>query len=168
MTFNPYANPYGYLPPNYQGNVTPNIPQNYQNNIPPQPAPSAPNVNAPLQISCVVVQSEQEAKSYPVAPGNNVIFKNETDPFMYSKTMGNSPLDPPVFEKYRLVKEDETESKTVEKTEKINLADYARRSELSDYAKRSDVDKLNEQIERLKREVYALRNKPDQKSGGQL
>lgn len=167
MTFNPYANPYGYLPPNYQGNVTPNIPQNYQNNIPPQPAPSAPNVNAPLQISCVVVQSEQEGRNYPVAPGNNVIFKNETAPYMYSKTMGNSPFDPPVFEKYRLVKEDETESETTEKTEKIDLTDYARKSELSDYAKRSEIDKLNEQIERLKREVYALRSKPDQKSGGQ-
>ena len=81
--------------------------------------------------------------------------------------MGNSPLDPPVFEKYRLVKEDETESKTVEKTEKIDLADYARKSELSDYAKRSEVDKLNEQIDKLRREVYALKNKPDQKSGGQ-
>ena len=129
MTFNSYANPYGYLPPAYQGNVAPNIPQNYQNNIPPQPAPSAPNVNAPLQISCVVVQSEQEGRNYPVAPGNNVIFKNETAPYMYSKTMGNSPFDPPVFEKYRLVKEDETESETTGKTQRRDRTKCSRNTE---------------------------------------
>ena len=53
----------------------------------------------------VNVRSEIEARSYPIAPGNSVTFKDETAPYVYTKTMGFSPLDQPVFEKYRLVKE---------------------------------------------------------------
>ena len=57
--------------------------------------------------SFVGVASEQDARIYPVAPGTSVTFRNETDPTLfYAKTMGNSPLDTPIFEKYRLVKED--------------------------------------------------------------
>ena len=53
----------------------------------------------------VSVRSEMEARSYPIAPGNSVIFKNESEPFIYTKTMGFSQLDQPVFECYRLVRE---------------------------------------------------------------
>lgn len=58
------------------------------------------------QSGFVLVQSEQEARSYPVAPGNSITFKDESQPYCYVKTMGFNQLDRPVFEKYRLVKED--------------------------------------------------------------
>ena len=166
--YNPYPNPFGYLPPNYQASIPQNIPQQYQNNNQIQNQ-STQNIGNPLQISCVVVQSEQEARSYPVAPGNNVIFKNETSPFMYSKTMGSSPLDPPVFEKYRLVKEDENETaeKETKVKEEIDLSVYVLKSDLDAYVKRSEVSSLTEQIEKLKREVASLRDRSNQKSGGQ-
>lgn len=166
--YNPYPNPFGYLPPNYQANIPQNIPQQYQSNNQIQNQ-STQNIGNPLQISCVVVQSEQEARSYPVAPGNNVIFKNETSPFMYSKTMGSSPLDPPVFEKYRLVKEDENETaeKETKVKEEIDLSVYVLKSDLDAYVKRSEVSSLTEQIEKLKREVASLRDRSNQKSGGQ-
>ena len=159
MVTNPYANPFGYLPPAYQGNIAPSQAPIYQ------PAPQTPTqqtqpMSAPLQISCVVVQSEQEARSYPVAPGNNVIFKNETAPFMYSKTMGNSALEPPTFEKYRLVKEDEAEPKAAEqKKEEIDLSGYVMKTDLSEYAKKDDLKEFVEQIENIKRDVSALKNK---------
>ena len=159
MITNPYANPFGYLPPTYSGNIAPNQSQIYQN---PTPTPTQPTqaVSAPLQISCVVVQSEQEARSYPVAPGNNVIFKNETAPFMYSKTMGSSALEPPTFEKYRLVKEDEAEPKAAEQKKKeIDLSGYVLKADLTDYAKKTDLTEFVEQIESIKRDVSALKNK---------
>lgn len=53
----------------------------------------------------VVVRSEDEARNFPVAFGNTVTFKNESEPYMYTKTMGLSQLDKPVFEKYKLIKE---------------------------------------------------------------
>ena len=59
-----------------------------------------------IQSGFVLVQSEQEARSYPVAPGNSITFKDESQPYCYVKTMGFNQLDRPVFEKYRLVKED--------------------------------------------------------------
>lgn len=66
--------------------------------------------NLPTQQSPFVsVRSELEARNYPVAYGNSVTFKDETAPFIYSKTMGFSQLDKPIFEKYRLIKEDATE-----------------------------------------------------------
>lgn len=158
MTHNPLANPYGYLPPGYQGNIAPNQSQFYPNFTPTQPQ-ATQAMSAPLQISCVVVRSEQEARGYPVAPGNNVIFKNETAPFMYSKTMGNSPFDPPTFEKYRLVKEDETEPKAAEPKEEIDLSGFALKTDLTDYAKKSDLKEFAEQIEGVKRDITALKNK---------
>lgn len=59
----------------------------------------------------VVVRSEDEARNFPVAFGNTVTFKNESEPYMYTKTMGMSQLDRPVFEKYKLIKEQAQESK---------------------------------------------------------
>lgn len=53
----------------------------------------------------VVVRSEEEARNYPVAFGNTVTFKHESEPYMYTKTMGVSQLDRPVFERYKLIKE---------------------------------------------------------------
>ena len=57
----------------------------------------------------VSVRSEEEARNYPVAYGNSVTFKDETAPYVYTKTMGFSQLDRPIFDKYKLVKEESTE-----------------------------------------------------------
>lgn len=70
--------------------------------------PTQMNVG-PTQIQnggFVTVRSEQEAMNYPIAPGTSITFKNEVEPYVYTKTMGFSQLDRPVFDKYKLVKED--------------------------------------------------------------
>lgn len=54
----------------------------------------------------VSVRSEEEARNYPVAYGNSVTFKDENAPYIYTKTMGFSQLDRPIFDKYKLVKEE--------------------------------------------------------------
>lgn len=59
-----------------------------------------------IQNSFVTVRSEAEAVNYPVAFGNSVTFKNETEPFIYTKTMGFSPTDRPVFERYKKIEEE--------------------------------------------------------------
>ena len=84
MAFNP--NFYGNYYPN--GNFVPNSQPQIQNN------------------GFVMVRSEMEARNFPVALGNSVTFKDETAPYIYSKTMGFSQLDRPIFEKYKLVKEE--------------------------------------------------------------
>ena len=108
--YNPYQQ-YGYYPQNLS-----TYPQNQQQ-------------QQPMQIQnggFISVRGEAEARNYPVAPGNSVTFKDETAPYVYTKTMGFSQLDRPTFEKYRLVKEDtavegsELISKVGEGTEPIN------------------------------------------------
>lgn len=66
----------------------------------------------------VSVRSEAEARNYPVAYGNSVTFKDENSPYIYTKTMGFSQLDRPIFDKYKLVKEETSEQiQTTDKTD---------------------------------------------------
>lgn len=75
-------------------------PQNYQPMIPQQA--SQPQIQNGGFVS---VRNETEARNYPIAPGTSITFKDETAPFIYTKTMGFSQLDRPIFDKYRLEKE---------------------------------------------------------------
>ena len=63
----------------------------------------------------VSVRNIEEAYNYPVAPGNSITFKDENAPYVYTKTKGFSQLDQPVFEKYRLVKEEEMPPESTQK-----------------------------------------------------
>ena len=54
------------------------------------------------QNNIVNVPSEDMARNYPVAPGNTIIFKHDNAPYIYTKTIGYSQFDTPVFEKYVL------------------------------------------------------------------
>lgn len=83
--YNPY-NPYQYQQ-NFMQQAQNTFPQQIQNG------------------GFVSVRSEAEARNYPVALGNSVTFKDETSPYIYTKTMGFSQLDVPKFDKYKLVKE---------------------------------------------------------------
>lgn len=100
---------YNVYPPFYQQmNIPPQVPQQ----VPPQNYAPQGFQN---QSNFVPVPSEEVARNYPVAAGNSVTFKNENAPYIYTKTMGYSQLDRPVFEKYKLIREDtpeEAETKT--------------------------------------------------------
>lgn len=62
----------------------------------------------------ISVRNEQDARNYPVAPGNSITFKDETAPYVYTKTMGFSQLDTPIFERYKLVKEETPDETLIE------------------------------------------------------
>ena len=97
----------------------------------------------------VRVRSEQDAKNYPVAPGNSVIFIDETAPYLYAKTVSFSQFDPIRFEKFRLVKEETPE----EKQQKDN--GYITRAEF--------VDELHKQFESLRNEIKELKESRESK-----
>lgn len=113
----------------------------------------APTQQAMPQNSGIIrVQSEQEARNYPVAPGNSVTFIDENVPFFYSKTMGLSQLEPPVFEKYRIVKEEAQNSaqnapETALPSQGIDLSAYALKSDIE--AIQALYDDLNSKLEKL-------------------
>lgn len=94
----------------------------------------------------ISVRSRAEAQNYPVAPGNSVTFKDETAPFVYVKTMGFSQLDRPIFESYRLVKEDAPQT-PVENGQ--NMADKTNNIDLSDYMTKAEFEPILARIEVL-------------------
>ena len=80
----------------------------YQAMPPQQPVQQIQQAQVSSNAGNIVhVQSEEEMRTYPVAPGNTVIFKNDNAPYIYTKSMDSSQLGQPIFEKFRLVKEEE-------------------------------------------------------------
>lgn len=103
------------------------------------------------QSGFVLVQSEQEARAYPVAPGNSITFKDESQPYCYVKTMGFNQLDRPTFERYRLVKEDSV----VTPQNAPTSADGAESSKDTAYALKSDLGAIWSEIDAIKEKVKA-------------
>ena len=95
----------------------------------------------------VMVKDINEAMNYPVAPGNSVTFKNESQPYIYTKTLGFSQLDQPIFEIFKLVKE-ENELPKEEIKEELPVIEYLSIDE---------AEKLKTEIENLKTEIGFLR-----------
>lgn len=83
----------------------------------------------------VSVRNITEARNYPVAAGNSVTFKDENSPYIYTKTMGFSQLDRPIFEVFRLVKEDLASEVEVK-------PDY-----------RQEIDELKAEVERIRKMI---------------
>lgn len=119
--------------------------QNYYQNMPQyQPQQQIPQQQMP-QIQnggFVSVRNETEAMNYPVAHGMSVTFKDETAPYIYTKTMGFSQMDRPTFEKYKLVKEDI----------KVN--------EPQEEPKNTVLDDVKSEISALWGEINALKEQP--------
>lgn len=89
------------------------------------------------------IRSEQDARNYPVAPGSVVTFKIENQPYVCEKAQGFSQLEGPIFNKYRLVKE---ESNIPQQQE-----------EVINYVTKDEITLLKEEIETLKQEVASLK-----------
>lgn len=168
-----------YFPATYQPNYYGAIPyyqQNYQQNYqqlqnqmqqgqiqPNQPGQQQTN----QQGSFVRVQSEQEARAYPVAPGNSITFIDENAPYFYSKSVDMSQLDRPKFEKYRLVKEEDTPAaNSPERRENDLQGPVSGSGGLNpEYALKSDLDRLSEAVDALKRQFDSRKAKQTEKKG---
>lgn len=117
-----------------------------------------------VQGGFVRVMNENEARMYPVAPGNSVTFINENSPYCYTKTVNMGQLDRPIFEKYRLVKEDDAAApvdtpasqKPIE-TPMPDLSKYAMREDVA--ACKADLESLKADIETFRSDLYGLAGK---------
>ena len=97
------------------------------------------------QSSFVHVQSENEARSYPVAPNNSVTFIDENRPYLYTKTADASQLGGSRFEKYRLEKE-ATEGSNGFSEKQYSYSDFATKQQIEALEKKINAleAKLNE------------------------
>lgn len=126
---------YGY--PQYQQPMYP-----VQQQIPQQQMPLQPMPQQMQSGGFMAVRTEQDARNYPVAPGNVMTFKIENQPYVCEKSQGFSQLEGPVFTKYRLVREDEAIES--ENSEPISENTILR-----------DLEQLKEEVRMLKERVYA-------------
>ena len=141
MAFNYFQNPYQIYNPYQQ--IQPSF-QQQQN-------------TQPMQIQnggFVSVHNEAEARNYPIAPGNSVTFKDENAPYVYTKTQGFSQLDRPIFEKYRLVKEEDMQNAqdapiSDETSSRVSDTDYAQKSEIA--ALWGKIEALEERISKFEK-----------------
>ena len=114
-----------------------------------------------VQNGFVRVRSENEARMFPVAPANSVTFVDESSPYVYTKTVNMGQLDRPIFEKYRLVKEDEeapveAPSKPVEPS-KVDMGKYATKDDVEAY--KADLEAIRADIETIRGDLYGLAGK---------
>lgn len=144
--YSPYQNaynPYQQFQPNFQQQMQNQ--SNYQQSQQP--------IQQQIQNGGFVsVHNENEARNYPIAPGNSVTFKDENAPYVYTKTQGFSQLDRPVFEKYRLVKEEEYQPQQVAQNAPTSAEKTEQASNI-DYALKSDLRALWDEIEALKKQM---------------
>ena len=126
---------YGYYPAGYNNPYMPmqSIPQ-------PQQAPQQ------SASGFIPVQSENEARMYPIAPGTSATFIDENAPFCYTKTVGASQLDRPIFKKFRLVEEIDTAQNTQNATQ---APSHDNTIDLTAYALKADMDALAARIAAL-------------------
>lgn len=104
----------------------------------------------------VFVKDIQEAMNYPVAPGNSVTFKIEGQPYICSKTLGFSQLDQPIFEKYRLVKEDNSNNSSESPNEKPKTQNEPPNPPI-EYLTLEDASKITDELNNLREEVDFLK-----------
>lgn len=109
----------------------------YYSYIPQQQAPQQMQNNG-----LISVRSIEEAMRYPVAPGNSVTFKDELAPYLYTKTMGFSQFDRPIFEKYKIIKEETKEENLKAETP----------HECGCNALKDEVDRLSKKVKELEDE----------------
>lgn len=94
----------------------------------------------------VTVRNEEQARNYPVAPGSSLTFFNETEPYCYKKTMSFSPLDHPVFERYKIVKEEIAEAAPAPE-------------QMPDPEWRAEIDSIYDRIGQLEEELKVIKTK---------
>lgn len=89
----------------------------------------------------VRVPNEAAARNYPIAPGNSITFIDENAPYCYTMTMGFSQFDRPKFEKFRLVKEEDTP----QMTQNNNMSDV------------TEIETIKAEIQQIKSEIEMLK-----------
>ena len=145
------AYPYNSYPqyyPQYQMNQPQMSQMQQQNNQPVQQIQNGGFVSVP---------NIEVARNYHVAPGTSVTFIDENAPYVYTKTRGFSQFEQPVFEKLRLVKEEDappspqTAPNNNTNDKPINTIEYATKAEIeavmdAQKALQKEIDKLKESI----------------------
>ena len=152
-----YNNGFPVNYPYYQQPMMPQMQQPVQ-----QPMVQAqPQQYPAIQGGFVRVRNENEARTYFVAPGNSVTFIDDDSRYIFTKTVNMGQLDRPVFEKYRLVKEEDATApdSPVEppKQPQVDLSQYALKTDVTAF--KGELDAIRADIETFRGDLYGLAGK---------
>lgn len=134
-----YYNPFMYNP-----NYNPNYNPGYVQQGLPQPMQQAGGF--------VPIPSEEDARNFPVQRGTSTTFRDENKPYIYIKTLGMGQLDSPIFEKYRILKEND---QSTQRADSGLLED--KQDKTSNFVTKAEYEALCEDIEDLKGKFDKLR-----------
>lgn len=172
MAYNPnfttmYQSPYNqnfYSPYQQQQFYNPNMQmqpqQNQQNTMQNQVQPQNIQNTPPVQNSGFIrVQSEEEARRYPVAPGGSVTFIDENAPYCYTKSVDFSQLDRPTFKRFRLVEESADSNSNANAKE--NITNHQVDVNFEEFAKITDLEQIEDNYKALKTDFEKLKANVD-------
>lgn len=125
-----WGNPYGMNP--YAQMAM----QQYQQNMQMQQPQLQAQSNAIIHVP-----SEEVARRWDVAPNSSVTFIDDSKPYCYTKSMGMSMLEAPVFKRFKLVEETEpvpaSDGQTVSDQQtpmpQVDLSAYMTKAEFESY-----------------------------------
>lgn len=100
----------------------------------------------PQQSNFIHVQSETQAREWAVAPNCSVTFIDDNAPYCYTKSMGMSQLEPPIFKRFRLVEES---ASSAQQSENISQTtpDYMTKTEFEPF--KAILDDLQNKVKEL-------------------
>lgn len=132
--------------PNYPFNQ-PQVNNQFQNQ---QMFPTR-NFLTPQETIFIPVHSDLEVINHPVAPGNSLYFKHETEPRIYIKSMGLSQFDTPKITRYKLVEEPMDSANSTSNTTQEEPKEQPK------YVLFDDLKPTFDEIDRLHKEIAELR-----------
>jgi len=137
MVQNPYYNQPNYYMPQYQ-NLQAQQRQEQFDQIYSRP------------YSYNFVRDINEAKNWPTAPGNHLVFEDQNGMYFYTKSLGFGPNEKPIFVTYKredFVEQSESNSQTVEQNPlKDQLEKYQSSTKLELDSLKSGIEELKELI----------------------
>ena len=104
----------------------------------------------PQSSSFIHVQSETQAREWAVDPNTSIKFIDDTKPYCYTKSMGASLLETPVFKRFKLAEEDisdNTTNQSTTTTQQIDLSEYLTKAEFEEY--RSVIEDMQKIVKEL-------------------
>ena len=115
-----------------------------------------PQMQPQTQSNAIIhVPSEEVARRWDVAPNSSVTFIDDSKPYCYTKSMGMSMLEAPVFKRFRLVEEAEPAT-TSENPDAQNQNSATPQIDLSDYMTKAEFESYKTIIEDMQKIVKEL------------
>lgn len=100
------------------------------------------------QSSLLHVQNEQQAREWSVSPGSSLMFIDDNAPYIYTKTAGNSQLEPCVFKIFKVSEiGQETPRNQAPAPGGVDIPEYVQRAEFEAFL--SEFEAIKEKVKEL-------------------